>query len=275
MGAKLGVQREQVLAQILIARIANLLPADGPGRAAGHLVGEPPRLPSGVGQQLHLAGVVQRNEPEKRRFERGTDGQESVMLQDQRLACAERARDELAFLITQHDAGVQLEHLVVLEERARILRNGVQFETHARPGLAVRGMAVRGCQHFGPCFMDGGVHGERCGVERAAPLEHLPLVVHQQQVVQCQSAEVATIGIDPEARGPQRVTHGDVSGRAPVEPQHRQHAAGDDQFAPPTRVLRVRVSERRGDAERKPGRGFWVGLHCSSPKVAAASAHPR
>ena len=67
-----------------------------------------------------------------------TDGEEPVVAEDHRFVVAERFTDPLAFFEVEHHAGEVVEQRVVLEERARVLRDRIEETAQRGPCLAVK-----------------------------------------------------------------------------------------------------------------------------------------
>ena len=147
------------------------------------------------------------------------DGEQAVVAQDDRLALAEGVGDALALLDVEDDAGVVVEERVVLVERARVLRDGVEQAPERRPGLAVDRVGVGGGDDVGPGGVHLGVDGEGGRVDRVVALDHLALVVHEDEVGHPDVAEVHAERVDPEVVGELGVPGGDVAGHALVEPE--------------------------------------------------------
>ena len=84
------------------------------------------RFPRRLRQKLCLAAPVHGDEPPNRLIHRFAHGEQSVIAQDRRFPRAECARNALALTRVIHDAGEIVEHCVVLEKRASVLRDGIQ-----------------------------------------------------------------------------------------------------------------------------------------------------
>ena len=72
-----------------------------------------------------MTAPVHGDEPPGRFIYRAPHGQQPVISQDSCLMIAERLRNSLPLARFIHDPGKIVEDDVVLEERARILRNGI------------------------------------------------------------------------------------------------------------------------------------------------------
>jgi hypothetical protein len=90
-------------------------------RQASEVRGDELRLAGGLGEQLSLAGPLHLQIPPCRRVDRLPDGQNPVVLQDDRLRLAKRLGEPVPFRGVKDDAGEVIEDLVVFEERADIL----------------------------------------------------------------------------------------------------------------------------------------------------------
>ena len=75
--------------------------------------------------------ALHRDERPHRRVDGVADGEQPVVAEDDRLGVAERGSDALALLEVEHDAGEVVEQGVVLEERARVLRDRVEEAARA------------------------------------------------------------------------------------------------------------------------------------------------
>ena len=75
-----------------------------------------------------------------------------MVLQDDGLARAERARDAITFRGIEHDTRIVVEQAVVPEERARVLRDRIEALAERRERAAVDGVAVRGGDDVGLAF---------------------------------------------------------------------------------------------------------------------------
>ena len=95
------------------------------------------------------------------------------------LDVAERVGDALALLGVEDDAGVVVEHGVVLVERADVLGQRVEEPAERRPRLAVDRVRVRGRDHVGPRGVDLRVDRERGAVDHGVALDDLALVVRR------------------------------------------------------------------------------------------------
>ena len=200
------------------------------------------RGPRRLGQQLGLARALHRDEPPRRLVDRGLpDGQQPVVRQDDGLVPAQCVRDPLAFLEVEHDAGVVVEHRMVAVERAGVLGEGIERPAQRRPRLAVHRMCVGRRDHVGPSGMDLRMDGERRRVQRPAPLDHLALVVHEDEVLHPDLLEVHAERVDPEVVEPLGVPGGDVAGDPFVEPELAEQAerGGEALLAVPALVVDV------------------------------------
>lgn len=80
-----------------------------PPRVQRLLLGDPVRLAAGalrggVGEQLHVAALVEQVEPVDGLLDRLADGQQAVVAQQRGALVAEGARDVVAFVGGEHDA---------------------------------------------------------------------------------------------------------------------------------------------------------------------------
>src|SRR5581483_4236998 len=167
---------------------------------------------------MRLARAFHRDEPVRRLVDRGrADGEQTVVRQDAGLVATERMRDALALFGVEHHARVVVEDRVVAVEHARVLRQRVERPPERGPRLAVHGVRVRGRHHIGPGGVDRAVDHERSGVDRPVALDHLTLVVDEDEVLHADLLEVHPERVHPEVVEALRVTGGDVPRDAFVE----------------------------------------------------------
>jgi hypothetical protein len=104
-----------------------------------------------------------------------------MILQQSSFLPPKTSRNILPLLLRQHNPiETLIQHMIVME-RARILRQRVQLPPQRTPSPAIDTMAVRGANHIGTSFVDGGVDHVRGGVEQAvlAAVDYFAAVVHE------------------------------------------------------------------------------------------------
>ena len=175
--------------------------------------------------------------------------------EDHRLVVAERVGDALALLDVEDDAGVVVEEAVVGPEGAGVLRERVEQPAERRPALAVHGVRVGGGHDVGPGGVDLGVDGEGRAVDRPVALDHLAVVVDENEVAHPHMGERLAEGVDPEVVGPLRVAGRDVAGDALLVAEVGEEPEGGRQALLAVEPFLLRGLERRrqGKAELRHG----------------------
>ena len=94
-------------------------------------------------------------------------------------------------------------------------------------------MGMGGGNHFGTRGMNSGMDRERSGIDRLIPLDHLALLINQDQVRNPNLSEVEAKGIDPETFRVFGVADGDMAGNALVktEPGEQAERGGEPLLA--------------------------------------------
>ena len=120
------------------------------------------------------------------------------------------------FLFVEHDAVELTVDGVILVERARVLRDDVQWPTEGAERSPVDAVAVRSAQDVGPGGMDRGVDHEGCSVEEAdrPPVEDLAFMADLDEVGGFDLREGDAERVHPEGGGVDRVAESDVAGHA-------------------------------------------------------------
>ena len=123
-----------------------------------------------------------------------------------------------------------------------------------------------GGHHVGAGRVDLGVDGERGRVDRPVALDHLAVVVDQDQVGDPDVAEVHAEGVDPEVVESLGVAGGDVAGHALVEAELREQAEGGGQplLAVEALLLGVCVGSR---GQQCLGHGVLLGSFGRPPSL--------
>ncbi len=173
------------------------------------------RLTRGHRQQLGLARALHRDEPEGRFVDRLADREQAVVLVDRRLAGGEGGGQLLAGVdVEHHRPALRGDHGVILVEDARVLGQRVEGDAQRAERLAVHRVRVRRGNDVGARLVDRRVDHERGSVDRCLALDHLTLVVDEEQIADAHLAEAPAEGVDPEVVGTLRITHRDVPGNA-------------------------------------------------------------
>lgn len=172
-----------------------------------------PRPSRSLRQQLRLAALVHTHKPKHGLVDRLPQRKQSVVLQQRGLGRPDRPRNVLALLGRQHDAVERLVQRVVVVERARVLRDGVQLAAERAEGTAVDGVAVAGGVDVRAGLVDGRVDHEGGGVEGAvlAALEDVAFFADADQIRGFDEPEGRAEGVDPEGVRLDGVAVGDVS----------------------------------------------------------------
>lgn len=137
-----------------------------------------------IRQQLRMTALLQANEPKHRLLNTPAHGQQPMILQQRSFATPERGSNLLAFFLGEdHAAEAGVERVVVVE-RARILRDSIEFAAQCAEGAAVDGVRVRGADYIRPGFVDRVVDHVGGGVEEAdfAAIDDFALVVDEDEV---------------------------------------------------------------------------------------------
>ena len=170
-----------------------------------------------------------------------------MVAEDGGLVVPEGVGDPLPLLEVEHHPGVVVEDGVVLVEGAHVLGDGVEQPGQRRPRLAVDRVGVGGGDHVGAGGVDLRVDDEGGGVDRHVALDHLPLVVDQDEVGDPDVAEVHGEGVHPEVVGALGVAGGDVPGHPLVEAELGEEAeAGRQPLLAVQAVLLGRVELATG-----------------------------
>lgn len=180
------------------------------------------RLPRrGLRHQLHLAALLERDEPEDGRLHRRAHGQQAVVLQKTGLLAAQRGGDVLALLSGEHGALELTVHREVSVEGARVLRQHVDRAAERAEGPAVEAVRVGGAVDVGPGDVDGVVDHVRGLVEESvcAAVDDVSVLVHEDQVRLLHETEGRAQGVDPEVVSLDGISKRDVSGHTLVEPE--------------------------------------------------------
>ncbi len=160
----------------------------------------------------------------------------------------ERVGDALALLDIEDRAGVVVEDHVVSVEGAGVLGQRVERPTQRRPRLAVHRVCVRGRHDVGT----GGVNlrvDDECGqIEGPVALDHVALVVDEQEVLDADLPEAHAERIDPEVVGVLGVPCRDVAGRALGEAEPPEETEGGGQALLAMPALLLARSRTRGKA---------------------------
>jgi hypothetical protein len=115
---------------------------------------------------------------------------------------------------------------VVLVEDADVLGDRLKQLPEGREGAPVDGVAVRGGDHVGPGLVDLRVDGEGGKVHWIAALNHLALVVDEDQVAHPDVLEGQSERVDPEVVRQLGVAGGDVAGHALLEAELAEDPQG-------------------------------------------------
>ena len=150
--------------------------------------------------------------------------QQAVVGEDDGLVAAQRGAIRLPSSMSFTIAPVVLVQGVVLEERARVLRQRIKQHAQAGERLAVQRVRVRRRDHVRPGQVHLGVDAERGPVDRLVAFDHGALVVDQDQVGDLDLAEVHPERVDPEPVGVLGVARGDVPGDALGEAEPAEDA---------------------------------------------------
>ncbi len=147
---EVGLLGDYPIPERLEGEIAAAMRADLRGRQARDLGRDQLRRSRRLRQELRVRGVVHGDEPPRGRLDCRTDGQQPVILQDDRLLLAERARKSHAFVLREHNPGERVEYGVILIEGARVLRERVERPAEGGPRFAISRMRMRGRVNIGP-----------------------------------------------------------------------------------------------------------------------------
>ena len=196
-------------------------------------------------QQLCLAAPFEQVQPERGLVDRLADGEDAVVLEQQRLLVAQRARQRPALLGVVHDAREVVEDRVVAVERARVLTERLEQPTGGRPRAAAPGVGVRDRDDVGTRPVDLGVDRERRRVHRAVTGEQVAVEVDEQQVGRAEVAPAPAERVHPELVRELRVADGDVAGDPVVVPELREQPVRDRQVALAVGALLLDRRERR------------------------------
>ena len=150
-----------------------------------------------IREQLSVARLVEANEPKRRGVDRLRDGQQAVILQDDRLAVPERLGDAFALLAVQHHAAEVVIDGVRLPEPQCVLRHHVQLAPKHAERLPVHRVCVACRVHVGPCFVDLRVYRERRRVDGLVSDHHFAVFIHEDQVRHADLAEVLRQWVEP------------------------------------------------------------------------------
>ena len=182
-----------------------------------------------------------------------------MVLQDDRLAPAQRPGHPRAFLEVDHHAAEVVVQRVIVVERADVLGDRVEQAAQRGPGAAPGGVRVRRGVRIGPCLMDVRVDRERGPVHRVAALDDLAVMVATDQVGDADLAEMHAERVDPEGIGELRIARGDMACHALVETELREQPERGGQTLLAVQALFAGAGEhRRGHHVPGVGRGLYV-----------------
>jgi len=150
------------------------------------------RMAGGFCQQLRLAGAVHSDEPPNGFVNALAHSKQAVIAQDSCLLIAKRVGDAIAFGGFFDDAGVIVEHNVVLVKRASVLRERIEQPSERRPRFAEKRMGMSGGDDVWAGFVNARVNHKRCEVDFAVAFDDLPLVIDQHEVGSTNLAKSAT-----------------------------------------------------------------------------------
>jgi hypothetical protein len=89
------------------------------------------------GKELRSRCIVHRDVPPSGRFDRRSNRQQTVVLQNDGLLRSQRFGDLSPLLPLQHDAGERIKQRVVFIEGAGVLGQRIEQTAERRPGLAI------------------------------------------------------------------------------------------------------------------------------------------
>src|SRR5215469_11464038 len=105
-----------------------------------------------------------------------------MISQDRRLMVPDCFGNPLAFARLMNHSREVLEDDVVLEKRARVLRNRVKEPSKRRPRFAVQRMRMRCRDDIGARVMDARMNRERGKIHRPVAFHDFALLIHEDQV---------------------------------------------------------------------------------------------
>jgi len=164
-----------------------------------------------------LGGVVHRNEPPGGGLDGRPDGEQSVVLQNDRLLAAERLGKTHAFLLPQHDAGERIEQGMILIECAGILCERIKEPPERSPGLAIGRMGVGRRQNVGPSGMNRGMDDEAGLIDGSIADQNIAVVIDELKIRHFDQTEVLRQRIDPESIRMLGIANGDMAGEPLIE----------------------------------------------------------
>lgn len=150
---------------------------------------------------------------EKRRAHR----QESVVLQDDRLAITQVFCNPPSLLAIQYHAAELRVHRMILIEPQTVLRNHVQLPPKYRERLPIHAMCMARRVDIRPCFVDLAVDRKGGGIDGLIADDDLALFVDENKVRDRDQREVFGQRVEPEVVGEDGIANGDVACDAFVE----------------------------------------------------------
>src|SRR5580698_8023661 len=143
-----------------------------------------------LGDELHLAGALHRDEPPHRLIDRSSDREQAVVLQDRSLLLADRFGYALALVeFDRHPAEIVIKRVVVIEG-ANVLGDRRERAPERRKSASVGRMRMGGCVGVWPRGMDARMNDERGRVDRIVALDNIALVIAADQVRSLDLAEM-------------------------------------------------------------------------------------
>lgn len=172
---------------------SNLVPC-----VTGDLMTQDNRFSNHFSHHLALAASFSSNEPPDTFVDGLTDGQQTVVTEDAKVAVSKSFRESGTFISVGDRTVVVLECRLLLIERTGVLRDGEERHTLARETLAPHTVRMRSSECIRSRMVHRRVDRKRGGIDGPAH-QDLSLGVDETQVGGFDLGEVHAVGVDPEA----------------------------------------------------------------------------
>lgn len=113
-----------------------------------------------------------------------------MVLQNDRLTIAEVLRDPAPlFTVKDNTAELRVDG-VASPEACAILCHDVELPSEDGKGFAINGVSMTGCVDIRAGFMDFGVNGKSCGVNRLISNDYLTLLIDEDKIADADLGEM-------------------------------------------------------------------------------------